>query len=186
MKILCINGQGGVGKDSFVFFCGTPSTGVYNYSMVDDIKTIATQIGWDGKKTLKDRKFLSDLKDLADSYNDFSFERVLDKLRTTSATHCLALLNDGITNDEKDLVCFVHARESRDIERWKQRCGARAILVRRPEVEGEYGNHADDHVFDCDYDYYINNNGSLEDLRGQAHKFIKHIREERWESYIWK
>lgn len=187
MKILCINGQGGVGKDSFVFFCGTPSSGVYNYSMIDAIKFIATEMGWDGSKDLKDRKFLSDLKDLADGYNDFSFSRVLDEIRFTFFNHMDQLNKEReSTKKGKEPICFIHARDPKDIERWRNNYGARAILLRRPGIEGEYGNHADDSVFDCDYDYYIFNNGTLEDLRNSAHEFIDKIRKEEWESNIWK
>ena len=94
MKIICINGQGGVGKDSFVFFCGSPFSGIYNYSMIDGVKNIATLIGWDGGKGLKDRKFLSDLKDLVDDYNDYSFRNVLDHLKFTFFGHMDKLNKD--------------------------------------------------------------------------------------------
>ena len=185
MKIICINGQGGVGKDSFVFFCGSPFSGIYNYSMIDGVKNIATLIGWDGGKGLKDRKFLSDLKDLVDDYNDYSFRNVLDHLKFTFFGH-MDKLNKEREADDEEPVCFIHAREPKDIERWRNSCGARAVLIRRFDTEGEYGNHADDHVFDCEYDYYIYNNGTLEDLREAAHKFIEEIRKEDWESNIWE
>ena len=154
MKIICINGQGGVGKDSFVFFCGSPFSGIYNCSMIDGIKDIARKIGWDGDKELKDRKFLSDLKDLADNYNDFSFRHVLDNLRFVFYGY-MERRNKEKEAGIEEPICFVHAREPKDIERWRDSCGARAVLIRRFDTEGEYGNHADDHVFDCEYDYYI-------------------------------
>ena len=77
MKIICINGSPTAGKDTFVSFCGKKKDGVFNYSMVDGIKELARLGGWSGAKELKDRKFLSDLKDLFDNYNDFSFQDVL-------------------------------------------------------------------------------------------------------------
>ena len=80
MKIIVINGQGGVGKDSFVGYCGCEEDGIYNLSIIDGIKYAAQQLGWVGGKELKDRKFLSDLKDLAAKYNDFPFQHLIAEI----------------------------------------------------------------------------------------------------------
>ena len=178
MKILCINGQGGVGKDTFVSFCGKKKDGVFNYSMVDGIKELARLGGWNGAKELKDRKFLSDLKDLFDNYNDFSFQDVLKDITDDS------LICELWLEPKNEMICFVHAREPKDIERWRNDFGARALIIRRTDVEGEYGNHADDQVFNFDYDYCIWNNGSLNQLYDIAQSFIKGIREEKWSSWV--
>lgn len=178
MKIICINGQGGVGKDSFVSFCGDKIDGVFNYSMVDGIKELAKIGGWNGAKELKDRKFLSDLKDLFDNYNDFSFNSVLSTISSD------LFIREAWLEPENEMICFIHARESKDIQRWKDEHGARAVIIRRTNVEGEYGNHADDQVFDFDYDYCIWNNGTLDTLHNIAQSFIKEIREENWESHL--
>ena len=66
-QIFILNGSGGVGKDLFVNMVKTSVNKfspyrVWNYSSIDKVKAIATQIGWSGGKTEKDRKFLSDLK----------------------------------------------------------------------------------------------------------------------------
>lgn len=179
MKIIVINGQGGCGKDTFVGYCGYEDEGIYNLSMIDAIKDIAQEFGWTGGKELKDRKFLSDLKDLASEYNDFPFQAALQTLR-------------GIVKDYKwrglgqELICFIHARELNDIDRWVYDYGARALIIRRPEVEGEYGNHADDDVFEVEYDYEVWNTDDLYSLKDKAERFITQIREEEWESNIWK
>ena len=60
-EIIIINGSGGVGKDTFIAMCDK-YTYTKNYSSVDEIKCVARQLGWNGGKTEKDRKFLSDLK----------------------------------------------------------------------------------------------------------------------------
>ena len=62
-QIVIINGTGGCGKDTFVSFVSKYKR-VYNFSSIDKVKEIAKLIGWDGGKTDKDRKFLSDLKKL--------------------------------------------------------------------------------------------------------------------------
>ena len=182
MKILCINGQGGAGKDSFVNFCGSERRGVFNFSMVDGIKEVARRAHWNGSKDLKDRKFLSDLKDLIDEYNDFSFREVEENI-----TRCFKYYDRywrDFTDCKVEPVFFVHAREPKDIQRWKDEHGARAVIVRRNEIEGKYGNHADDQVFDFDYDYIIYNQGTLDELFELAKNFIDNIREEEWSSRV--
>ena len=56
---------------------------------------------------------------------------------------------------------------------------AKSILIRRDNIdELEYGNHADDDVFNYDYDIEINNSGTLEDLTSLAIQFCEqHLRE---------
>lgn len=180
MKIIVINGQGGAGKDEFVGFCGYEDEGIYNFSMVDGIKQVAETMGWTGSKLSKDRKFLSDLKDLASEYNDYPFQYTLKKVK--EAVKDYRRYHD-LSNE---FICFIHARELEDIDRWVCDYGARALVIRRPEVEGSFGNHADDNVFEVDYDYEIWNIGSLYQLKEAAENFIIKIREEEWESDIWK
>ena len=180
MKIIVINGQGGAGKDEFVGFCGYEDEGIYNFSMVDGIKSVAETMGWTGSKLSVDRKFLSDLKDLASEYNDYPFQYTLKEAK--EAVKDYRRYHD-LSNE---FICFIHARELEDIDRWVYDYGARALVIRRPEVEGSFGNHADDNVFEVDYDYEVWNIGSLYQLKEAAENFITKIREEEWESDIWK
>ena len=167
MKIIIINGQGGSGKDTFVKFCKKHSTRpIFNISMIDGVKKIAEQIGWTGGKDLKDRKFLSDLKDLLNDYNDFPFNDTL---------HTLRVLYNASAN--KEFICFIHARELEDILRWGTLFNITTVLIERQEIKGNYGNHADDEVYNIDYDYVIRNDSSLEALEEEAKKFITKINE---------
>ena len=84
----------------------------------------------------------------------------------------------------KEPIFFVHAREPKDLKRWKDEHGARALLIQRPNIEGVYGNHADDQVFNYSYDYTLYNTGTLDELYELAQSFIEQIREEKWESTI--
>ena len=180
MKIICINGQGGVGKDEFVKAAQINSkqpSYIYNFSMVENIKAIAKYIGWQGGKTNKDRKFLSDLKDLTARYSDYPFQSVVNLI---NARLWWTNYNKIPT---KDFIIFIHAREPKDIQRWKEEYGAKSLLIRREEVERTYGNHADDQVFDIDYDYIYNNNKSLEELEKDAVNFVQKIRLEDWHSF---
>ena len=66
LKIVIVNGAPGSGKTSFEELC-QDKMGDYCQirSTVDLVKEIASiYANWDGKKDLKSRKFLSDLKDL--------------------------------------------------------------------------------------------------------------------------
>ena len=183
MKIICISGQGGVGKDTFVNFCGSEETGIYNVSMIDPVKKIATIVGWTGSKDLRDRRFLSDLKDLLSDYDDYPFKNVLNSIDQIIRNHEWYKWSTSFSHE---LIIFVHSRELEDLQRWRFQYGARSLLIRREEVEGNYGNHSDDQVFDIEYDYEIKNNGDLNHLRKEADSFIKKIREEKWSSNIWK
>ena len=179
MKIIVINGQGGVGKDSFVGYCGCEEDGIYNLSIIDGIKYAAQQLGWFGGKELKDRKFLSDLKDLAAKYNDFPFQHLIAEISIAEKKY------RWYHESRNEFICFVHARELEDIDRLVYDYGARALIIRCPDVEGKYGNHADDQVFEVDYDYEIWNTEDLYQLKSKAENFIAQIREEEWESDLY-
>ena len=71
-KIFILNGSGGVGKDTFVDLVSNYIPTIH-FSSVTKVKEIAKAIGWDGGKTEKDRKFLSDLKLLCTEYNNMPF-----------------------------------------------------------------------------------------------------------------
>lgn len=179
MKIIVINGQGGVGKDTFVAFCGNEDHGIFNFSMVDEIKRVAKILHWTGSKEPKDRKFLSDLKDLASEYNDFPFQHTINKIKDALRVY------GRFGRSTHNMVCFVHAREPEDINRWVNDYGARALLIRNERIEGEYGNHADDSVMKASYYYTVYNNEGLYELEQKAKKFIDEVRKEEWESNIY-
>ena len=60
--------------------------------------------------------------------------------------------------------------------RFKRELGAITVLIRRVDAErAATSNHADANVLNCEYDYEIDNNGSLEELRIKADKFLNLI-----------
>lgn len=164
MRIVVINGQGGCGKDTFIKLCQKHHPNVFSTSMIDSTKEIAKQMGWKGGKGLKDRKFLSDLKDISGKYNDFPF---------TYVKETIGLLENFFGKLSAELIVFVHAREPEDINRWVDEYNAVTLLIRRPAIEGNYGNHADDDVFEIDYDYTFWNDSTVEDLEDKAKLFLK-------------
>lgn len=150
-QIFIINGSGGVGKSTFcrmveeslpLFvdkFDGVRIMPVKTISSVDQIKEIAEFVGWNAKfKTEKDRKFLSDLKDLCSEYSDFSF-------------NYMAIQVESFRESNK-YVLFIHSREPKEIERVKQAFDAKTILIKRDNVKHITSNKSDREVFDYDYD----------------------------------
>lgn len=173
MKVVIINGQGGVGKNTFVGYCIKAHKNTKTISLVNEIKYLAKLIGWKGDKTDRDRKFLNDLKKLTTKYNNFPFESValnisniLEKYEET-----------GESTD--DLVIFIHAREPEDIRYLTKKYDAKTLLIRKSGLSKRYGNPADDKVFDIDYDYIAYNDGDLEELELAAKTFMEKILSEK-------
>ena len=118
MKLtVVINGAGGVGKDTLCNIAAGQYR-VRNVSSITPIKEIAAMCGWNGEKTDRARKFLSDLKLLTIAYNDYP-SRWLDR-------QYRAFL-DG---DEE--IMFVHIREPQEIAKFVRLTGgaAKTLLVR--------------------------------------------------------
>ena len=66
---------------------------------------------------------------------------------------------------------FVMVREPEEIQQYVERLGATAVFVRRPNADVPMGNDSDDNVENFSYHYYINNDGTVEDLTTRAEEF---------------
>ena len=142
-------------------------------STVDFVKLVAKQCGWDGTKDLKNRKFLSDLKDLLTEWNDVPFKKIQSRINVRAKSFAAV-----------DWIFFVDCREPAEIQKLKERLNATTVLIRRESVEdNETSNHADANVFDYNYDVTIYNNGSLEIFKTMAKEFIKFMKQERIPHY---
>lgn len=169
-QIFIINGSGGVGKDTFVEFVSIVLNNnlrrfhtVENFSSVDKVKEIAIDIGWDGGKTEKDRKFLSDLKALSSNYCDMPFQSMVNKVKE-------------FKHEETDSrILFLHIREPEEIKRAVRDFNAKTILVLRNVIQNIQTNMSDRNVFDYDYDYIIYNNGTKEELNNIAKDFVNEV-----------
>lgn len=173
MKVIVINGHAASGKSTFVKMCAEyPNTDVYEFSMVDAAKAMARLIDWDeSQKSSRDRKFLSDLKDLIDSYKDASYEYVRYQIENHVLPHDL----------QGERVIFIHAREPQDIMRLVHDFNARTLVIRRKEVESlKLNNHADSNWWNYKYDYSVNNDDGLEFLKRNSEDFMKYILSEDW------
>ena len=175
MKIIVINGFPMSGKDLFCDLCLNYMTshGIMGgkISTIDFVKRIAAQVGWNGLKEPKDRKFLSDLKDLLTEYNDAPFTIVEEQIRQTYLH-----FTKEMKVPEDRVVFFIHCREPKEIQKFVDRLGAETLIIRREEVEKlPQSNHADEEVLNYDYTYEINNNAGINELEKEAIKFIDNL-----------
>ena len=157
--IFITNGTGGAGKDTFCHFVQN-RVPTMKFSSIDHVKVVARNCGWDGSsKSEKDRKFLSDLKLLTSEYSDMPFRSI------RAAVEDFNSRNDSV-------VMFIDIREPHEIERAKNEFGAKTILIRNDRVEPITSNMADANVEHYNYDFIIENNGTLEEFREKAIRFI--------------
>lgn len=186
--IFLINGSGGVGKDEFVKQCrkalkdiviekynGIPELmhfdyDVINYSSIEKIKTVATILTgweWNGKKTEKMRKFLCDLTKVWDSIDG-------------RKKHIEGIIGNFIYKGDnmEHLIAFIHIREPEMIDDLKKKYseyGVHTLLVTNKNVKPIVSNDADMNTNFYEYDYYIKNDGTIEDLYHSATQFVKQI-----------
>ena len=145
--VVVINGAGGVGKDTLCNFVAEKYR-VRNISSVDPIKELARMAGWEGEKTDRARKMLSDLKRLFTEYNDLPLRYIREQYE------------QFLNSDEQ--VMFVHIREPEEIERFVKTNPEhiRTLLITNSSREtAVYGNVSDDNValyqYDGMYDCFI-------------------------------
>ena len=170
MKYFIINGRPRSGKDTFVNFC-LEELGALGklISTVDFVKEIATRCGWDKTKTPKNRKFLSDLKDLLTNWGDVPYKKTLQEIDMFKFD-----LDYWDVSDKG--VVFIMCREPKEIERFERELNAKSVLIRRASVEFEQqSNHADSEVLNHKYDYIIENNGTVDELKEKAKEFLKNL-----------
>lgn len=160
-KIFIVNGKGGSGKTSFEQMVAEIASAhgqkIEILSTIDYVKDIARKIGWDGTKTLENRRMLSDLKDLLTRWNDSPHQEVHNRIM-----------------DTKDAAAiFIDSREPEDIKRFVEEYNALTVLVQRGKEVVLIGNHADDNVNDFEYDCYIDNSRGLSELLEEATIFYE-------------
>ena len=163
MKLtIIINGAGGVGKDTL---CNAVSNKYYTMivSSIEPIKMAAKLLGWDEKKDLASRKFLSDLKSLSVKYNDWPTKYLLNKYYEFEESYFEIL--------------FVHIREGKEIDHFKRMINNDAVtlLIRRASVEKVFGNDSDDDVEYYNYDYIYDNDMPLNESKVAFVEFIDGI-----------
>ena len=162
--IFVTNGMARCGKDTFAQFLGE-IVPVAKYSSIDRIKEISRLVGWDGViKTEKERKLWSDMKSAFTEYSDFPFRVTCERI-------------DEFLADTENMVLLIDVREASEIEKLKKSHGVLAILIKNDNVKTINSNESDKNVFNYDYDFVIENNGTLEEFRQKVKTFAEMLEE---------
>ena len=164
--IFVLNSYPTAGKDSFVDMISARHEGIFKMSSVDLVKQVARVAGWDGTKTSKNRKFLSDLKDLLTEWNDVPYCDIENRIKEI----------EFYNKDDKPILIFVMVREPKEIQKMVDRLGVKTIFINRPCLNNvQQSNHADNDVKNYTYDYYIDNDGDIDMLIDKAENFYQMI-----------
>lgn len=158
-----MNGCGAAGKTTFEKMvkeiANAQGDKIEILSTIDYVKDVARSFGWNGEKDIKDRKMLSDLKDLLTQWNDSPHKAVQKRIEQCKNNNVKAV--------------FIDSREPEDIKRFVEEYQALTILVKRSTIKMVYGNHADDCVEDYEYDAVIDNSRGLLELFDEANIFYE-------------
>lgn len=160
-QIFITNGMARCGKDTFATFLNE-LVPTLKYSSIDKVKDIARLCGWEGKKTEKDRKFLSDLKMLTAEYSDMPFKAIENQI-------------SKFLKDSKYQILLIDIREPDEIDKVKLAFNAETILITNSRVENIVSNIGDANVFDYAYDYIIENEGTLEEFKENIKIFVENV-----------
>ena len=159
-KIFITNGSGTNGKDSFAKDVAKYIP-TYKYSSINLVKDMLKVANiTEESKTEEYRLLCSDLKDRLTKYDDIPFKDV-------------ATIVKDFKNNLIDMnVLLIDIREPEEIARAVETFGAETILVRNPNAIKIKSNHADANVENYQYDYIIENDGTLEQLDKVAKMFV--------------
>ena len=176
VKIYIINGMGRAGKDTFAQYVNEAivqltnhERSVFKLSTIDWPKEVCKFAGWDGySKSDKDRKFMSDINLALEAWDDSPLCRTLDRIIGN-----FEVLEHGFF--------FVDLREPYRIERFKKMCQGEGfqvftVFITRPDIDTITSNAGDASTLEpYDYDFYIENNGTLYDFQQKAHEFAQKV-----------
>lgn len=160
-RVIITNGYARSGKDEFAKILND-YIGVSKYSSIDCVRNGAREAGWySGGKSDNDRKFLSDLKKLLTDYNDVPFRD-------------LKCIYDDFINElyyPKSEILIFDIREPDEIERAVKEFNAITVFIKKDNIMPVTSNSSDANVENYNYDYYVENNGTLDDFRDSVRTF---------------
>lgn len=160
-KLFIINGKPQSGKDETVLLFNSilaNNFGVHdktlNLSSIDKVREALTILGWDGKKDSRSRNALSALKDFSTEYNDGPYNYIVNSVLESNVPYI-----------------FAHIREPEEIKKLVESEKLKHISIKTigvlRDIEVHQDNHADNNTNNYDYDIYIENYGTISDLRNE-------------------
>lgn len=160
-KIFITNDSATNGKDTFAKMIDNYIS-TYKYSSIDLVKDMLEFAGVPKEpKTEEKRLLYSDTKDRLTKYDDIPFKDIA------------SIVADFKNNKIEAEVLLIDIREPKEIARAVETFGAETILVRNPNAIKIESNHADRDVENYEYDYIIENDGTLEQLEIVAKLFVR-------------
>ena len=72
-------------------------------------------------------------------------------------------------------IMFVHIREIDEIEKLRKLLELKTLLITSNRIQLITSNSSDKNVYDYNYDYYISNDGTLDELKVKVDQFIKEL-----------
>lgn len=164
-KILIVNGHPKSGKTEFELSIAKIKKSMIR-SSIDCVKELAMKyFSWTGIKDEETRKFLSMLKKMLSDNFDYIF---LDISKTVQEFY----------KDVNAEILMVDSREPEEIERFKNCFHAVTVFIQNDRCEKINSNESDANVENYKYDYYIDNNGTLEDLEKTVCEFVNKLKKE--------
>lgn len=163
-KVFVINGPARSGKDTLIEMCRELLTGRINvatYSSVDEVKQYLREFEqWDG--VTKDDYWRYRMFDVKQ-------DMVRDNDRPTR------YLVERIADTPDNSIVFLHIREPEEILKLLALFpDAFTIHVERINVE-QFANRADQETRRIPYNFYIDNNGTLDDFLQSVRHFVREV-----------
>lgn len=171
--VVIINGLPRSGKDSFCKYIEEYAEEknfnyCYTWSTIDVEKEILEEYvktyDPDGFWSSTDRAFLCEFKQLLNKYYDFTFDSFKSMVNNVGG------------------VVLIQSREWEEILDFKEYCqerGIKVVTVFIGRMEQKHYDNSSDYNCDAniqDYDYYIFNDGTLEELKQKAREFCNNER----------
>lgn len=161
MVVILISGYATSGKDTFSDYVIKYLPCAKKFPIAYDLKEIASKyFGWDGNKDEKGRNLLIGIGSVGRAYNPYIWvDKAIKRIKSESPP--VAIVSDWRFKNEFIKVVEAFGRDS-------------VITVRIKRNVGRILDDISEHDLDdfMDYDYIVDNNGTLEDLEGAARDFI--------------
>lgn len=164
IHIFVLNGSPRSGKDTFCTLMEKYGV-VKHYSYVDFTRTMLDKMRVDyRKKTDKDRQLLETINNALETYDDIPMKDIGENV--------LYAISKA---DFRNLFIFVDIRKPENIKRFLEKYPDAKTLYIDDGKELSNATESDHSVKDYDYDYYIMNDSSLDDLQKKVDSFVREI-----------